>query len=38
MLNAVLDESQVGIKIAWRNINNIRYADNITLMEKVKRN
>ena len=32
MENAVLDESLVGIKIAGRNINNLRYADDITLM------
>ena len=32
MWNAKLDESQAGIKIAWRNINNLRYADNTTLM------
>ena len=32
MWNARLDESQAGIKIARRNINNFRYADNITLM------
>ena len=30
--NARLDEAQVGIKIAWRNINNLRYADDATLM------
>ena len=30
--NAGLDEAQAGIKIARRNINNIRYADNTTLM------
>ena len=30
--NAGLDESQVGIKIAGRNINNFRYADDTTLM------
>ena len=30
--NARLDESQAGIKIAGRNINNLRYADNTTLM------
>ena len=30
--NARLDESQAGIKIARRNINNLRYADEITLM------
>jgi len=33
MQNARLDESQVGIKIAGRNINNLRYADDTTLME-----
>ena len=27
-----LDEAQAGIKVAWRNINNLRYADDITLM------
>ena len=27
-----LDETQAGIKIAWRNINNLRYDDDITLM------
>ena len=32
MLNAGLDEVQAGIKIAWRNINNLRYADDTTLM------
>ena len=32
MRNAGLDEAQAGIKIAGRNINNLRYADNITLM------
>ena len=32
MKNAVLDEAQAGIKIAWRNINNLRYADDTTLM------
>ena len=32
MLNAKLDEAQAGIKIAGRNINNFRYADDITLM------
>ena len=30
--NAKLDEAQAGIKIARRNINNLRYADDITLM------
>ena len=30
MRNARLDETQAGIKIAWRNINNLRYADDTT--------
>ena len=38
MRNAGLEEAQAGIKIARRNINNLRYADNTTLMEKVKKN
>ena len=32
ILNAQLDEAQAGIKIAARNINNLRYADDTTLM------
>ena len=32
MRNAELDEAQAGIKIARRNINNLRYADDTTLM------
>ena len=40
MRNAGLEEAQAGIKIAGRNINNLRYADDITLMaegeEKLK--
>ena len=32
MWNAWLDESQAGIKIAWRNINNLRYVADTTLM------
>ena len=32
MRNAGLDEAQAGIKIDWGNINNLRYADDITLM------
>ena len=32
MQNAALDEAQAGIKIAGRNINNLRYADDTTLM------
>ena len=34
--NAGLDESQVGIKIAGRNINNLRYADDTILMAESK--
>ena len=34
MQHTRLDEAQVGIKIAERNINNLRYADDITLMAK----
>ena len=34
MLNARLDEAQTGIKIARRNINNLRYADDTTRMAK----
>ena len=41
MRNSGLDEAQAGIKISRRNINNLRYADAITLMadseEKLKR-
>ena len=36
MRNAGLDESQAGIKIAGRNISNLRYADDITLMSESK--
>ena len=36
MWNAELDESQAGIKIARKNINNLRYADNTTLMAESK--
>ena len=36
MQNAKLDESQAGIKIARRNINNLRYTDNTTLMAESK--
>ena len=38
MRNAGLKETQAGIKIAWRNINNLRYADDTNLWQKVKRN
>ena len=34
MRNAGLDETQAGIKIAGRNINNLRYADDTTLVEE----
>jgi len=40
MGNAGLDEAQAGVKTAGRNINNLRYADDITLMaerEELKR-
>ena len=36
MRNSGLEEAQAGIKIAGRNINNIRYADDITLMAESK--
>ena len=36
MQNARLDEAQAGIKIAWRNINNLRYADDTTPMAESK--
>ena len=38
MQNARMDETQVGIKIAGRNISNLRYADDTTLWQKGKRN
>ena len=38
MRNAGLEESQAGIKIAGRNIDNITYADDTTFMQKVKKN
>ena len=38
MWNAGLEEAQAGIKIARRNINNLWYADDTTLWQKVKRN
>ena len=37
MRNAGLEEEQTGIKIAGRNINNLRYADDTHLWQKVKR-
>ena len=36
MRNAGLDETQAGIKIAGRNINNLRYADDMTFMTESK--
>ena len=36
MWNASLDEAQAGIKIVGRNINNLRYADDITIMAESK--
>ena len=38
MRNAGLEEAEAGIKIAGRNINNLRYVDGITLMVKLTRN
>ena len=38
MRNAGLDETQIETKIARRNINNLKYADDTTLWQKVKRN
>ena len=37
MRNAGLEEAQAGIKIARRNINNLRYTDDTMLMQKVKK-
>ena len=36
MQNVGLDEAQAGIEISGRNINNLRYADDTTLMEEIK--
>ena len=36
MRNAALDEAQAGIKISGREINNLRYADDITLMAEIE--
>ena len=36
MQNVTLDEAQAGIKIAGRNINNLRYADDTTLMAEIE--
>ena len=38
MRNAGLEEAEAGIKIARRNINNIRYTDDTTLRQKMKKN
>ena len=38
MRNAGLEEAQAGIKIAGRDINNLKYADDTTLMQKMKKN
>ena len=38
MRNTGLGEAQAGIKIAGRNINNLRYADDTTLMAEMKKN
>ena len=38
MRNAGLEEAQAGIKIAGRNINNLRYADDTTLMAESEKN
>ena len=38
MRNTELDEAQAGIKIAGRNINNLRYAGNTTLLPKARKN
>ena len=38
MRNARLEEAQAGIKIAKRYINNLRYADDTTLMQNVEKN
>ena len=38
MRNTELEEAQAEIKIARRNINNLRYADETTIWQKVKRN
>ena len=38
MWNAGLDEAQAGIKVAGRNINNLKYTDDTTLWQKAKEN
>ena len=34
MCNSGIDKTQAGITIAWRNVNNLKYADDTTLMEE----
>ena len=34
MCNSGIDKAQAGIKIAWRNVNNLKYADDTTLTEE----
>ena len=36
MRNTGLEEAQAGIKIAWRNVNNLRYADDTTLTAEIE--
>ena len=36
MRNIILDEAKTAIKVAWRNLNNLRHADNTTLMAESK--
>ena len=36
MWNGQLDEAQAGITVAWKNINNLRYADDTILMEETE--
>ena len=36
MGNTGLDEAQAGIKVSWKNVDNLRYADDITLMAESK--
>ena len=38
MRNSGLDEAEAGIKIARRNVNNLRYADDTTIMAEMKKN
>ena len=38
MWNSGLEEAQAGIKIAWRNISNLRYADDTTLIAESEEN